>query len=53
MSFNYRFCLVILNAVKDPPFIYDLRRFFASAQNDKMIVILHFAQPYFKGNALN
>ena len=41
-KFWLSFCSVILNVVKDLLLIYAFRRFFACAQNDKMIVALHF-----------
>ena len=47
-KFWLSFCSFILNAVKDLPLIYAFRRFFACAQNDKMIVALHFdTAPFF------
>ena len=44
-KFQLSFSLVILNVVKDLPFIYAFRRFFAHAQNDRVIVILHSDTP--------
>ena len=45
INFDYHFCSVILNVVKDLLLIYAFRRFFTCAQNDKMIVALYFGTP--------